>query len=321
MPAHLTMEERDRIAQLRCRGADQGEIARALERAPSTISRELRRNRTGDEYYAAQAQRLAENRRSQRPLSRKLDDPRLNKAVREGLAQEWSPEQIEGRLKQEHPDDAGRCVSAQTIYTWIEQDEDREHWRSFLRRRGKRPSRRKPAETGDLARIADRPQVIEDRQRLGDFEGDTVLGPPGTGGLATLVDRKSRYTIILKVESKQADHVHHRLKERLKQLEEERRHSITFDNGTEFARCDRLERHLGMKLYYADPGCPYQRGSNENTNGLIRQYFPKGTDFRDISHHEVRQVEKLLNNRPRACLGFRTPAEVFFEKNPPTGCD
>jgi transposase InsO family protein len=120
------------------------------------------------------------------------------------------------------------------------------------------------------------------------------------------------------VQSKHADHVHQRLKDRLKELEQERRRSITFDNGTEFARCDRLEKHLGIKLYYADPGCPYQRGSNENTNGLIRQYFPKGTDFRDISHHEVRRVEKLLNDRPRACLAFRTPAEVFFEKSPPS---
>ena len=160
---------------------------------------------------------------------------------------------------------------------WIEQDENREHWQSFLRRRGKRPYRRKPAESAGGARIADRPETIEQRARLGDFEGDTVLGPPGTGGLATLVDRKSRFTIVLKVRSKHADH--------------------------------------------ADPGCPYQRGSNENTNGLIRQYFPKGTDFRDISHHEVRRVEKRLNDRPRACLGFRTPAEVFFEKCPPSGCD
>jgi len=321
MASHLTMEERDRIAQLRYSGANQGEIAKALQRDRSTISRELRRNSTGDAYYAGQAQRHSEQRRRQRPLSRKMDDPTLNKAVRERLAQEWSPEQIEGRLKLEHAGDPEHSVSAQTIYTWIEQDENREHWESFLRHRGKRPSRRKTVQTDDAARIADRPQVIEDRLRLGDFEGDTVLGPPGTGGLATLVDRKSRYTIVLKVQSKHADHVHQRLKERLKELDEERRHSITFDNGTEFARCHRLEKHLGMKLYYADPGCPYQRGSNENTNGLIRQYFPKGTDFRDISHHEVRQVEKLLNNRPRACLGFRTPAEVFFEKNPPTGCD
>ena len=101
--------------------------------------------------------------------------------------------------------------------------------------------------------------------------------------------------------------MHEKIKQRLKELDEERRRSITFDNGTEFARCHRLEKHLGMELYFADPGCPYQRGTNENTNGLIRQYFPKGTDFRDISHYEVRQVENLLNNRPRACLGFRTP--------------
>ena len=106
----------------------------------------------------------------------------------------------------------------------------------------------------------------------------------------------------------------------MKELEEQRRRSITFDNGTEFARCRRLEKHLGMKLYFADPGCPYQRGTNKNTNGLIRQYFPKGTDFRDISHHQVREVENLLNTRPRACLGFRTPAEVFFEENPPGSC-
>jgi IS30 family transposase len=321
MANHLTMEERDRIAQLRHDGALQKDIAEALGRDRSTVSRELRRNRTGGDYYAAQAQRQAERRRQERPLVRRMEQRQTNETVRDGLAHEWSPEQIAGRLKQQHPQDPQRRVSAQTIYTWIEQDADREHWRSFLRRRGKRPCRRKQAETGDGARITDRPEVIEQRLRLGDFEGDTVLGPPGTGGLATLVDRKSRYTIIVKIQSKQADHVHEKLKGRLKELDEERRQSITFDNGTEFARCHRLEKHLGLVLYFADPGCPYQRGTNENTNGLVRQYFPKGTDFRDISHHEVRAVEKLLNDRPRACLGFKTPAEVFFEKDPPAGCD
>lgn len=112
-----------------------------------------------------------------------------------------------------------------------------------------------------------------------------------------------------------------RLKDQHPELDEERRRSITFDNGTEFARCHRLEKHMGLELYFADPGCPYQRGTNENTNGLIRQYFPKGTDFRDISHHQVRRVEMLLNNRPRACLGFRTPDEVFFEKPTTPNCD
>jgi len=319
MANHLTLEERDRIAQLRYQGADQKEIAQAVGRCPSTISRELRRNRTDGEYYAAQAQREAERRRRERPLVRKMEDPEINEAVRAALAQEWAPEQIAGRLQQQGSE---RRVSSQTIYTWIEQDEDREHWESMLRRRGKRPYRRKnAATTGDAARIDQRPEVIEERLRLGDFEGDTVLGPAGSGGLATLVDRKSRFTIIVKIQSKNADHVHEKIKQRLKELDDERRHSITFDNGTEFARCHRLEKHLGMELYFADPGCPYQRGTNENTNGLIRQYFPKGTNFRDISHHEVRQVEKLLNNRPRACLGFRTPAEVFFEETPPAGCD
>ena len=318
MAGHLTLEERDRIAQLWRRGFDQKQIAEDVGRSPATISRELRRNRSGDDYCAGCAQQQAERRRRKRPLVRKMDDPEINQFVRAGLGREWAPEQIEGRLKQQ--DSAGR-VSSQTIYTWIKQDKHRAHWEARLRRRGKRPSLRKnTATTGDAARIADRPEVIEQRLRLGDFEGDTVLGPAGTGGLATLVDRKSRFTIVVKIQSKKADHVHEKLKGRLKELDDERRRSITFDNGTEFARCHRLEKHLGLQLYFADPGCPYQRGTNENTNGLIRQYFPKGTDFRDVSHHEVRQVETLLNNRPRACLGFRTPAEVFFEKQPPDDC-
>lgn len=319
MASHLTLEERDRLAQLWHQGADQKQIAEAIGRSPATISRELRRNGSGQEYYAGQAQQEAGRRRRERPLVRKLDDPQINEFVRAGLAREWAPEQIEGRLKQR---DADGCVSSQTIYTWIKQDEHREHWEARLRRRGKRPRQRKnTATTGDAARIENRPEVIERRLRLGDFEGDTVLGPAGTGGLATLVDRKSRFTIVVKIKSKKADHVHQKLKGRLTELDDECRRSITFDNGTEFARCYRLEKHLGMELYFADPGCPYQRGTNENTNGLIRQYFPKGTDFRDVSHHEVRQVENLLNNRPRACLGFRTPAEVFFEKHPPADCD
>ena len=322
MASHLTMEERDHIAQLQSRQANQTEIAQALGRSPATISRELRRNRTGGEYYAAQAHRQSEQRRRERPLVRKMDDPEINDAVRSGLAQEWAPEQIASRIKQQHPDHGERCVSSQTIYTWIKQDDHREHWESRLRRRGKRPCRRKnAATTGDAARIHNRPEVIEQRLRLGDFEGDTVLGPPGTGGLVTLVDRKSRLTIIAKIQSKDADHVQEKIKQRLKELDDERRCSITFDNGTEFARCHRLEKHLRVKLYFADPGCPYQRGTNENTNGLIRQYFPKGTDFRDITHDQVRTVETRLNNRPRACLGFRTPNEVFHEKTPPAGCD
>lgn len=318
MHDHLTLEERDRIAQLLQQGATRTEIALALNRHKSTIGRELERNGTGDAYFPGQAQRESERRRSDRPIVRKMDDPEINQIVRNGLAQDWSPQQITGRLDEQ---EKGPSVSHQTIYNWIEQSEDRDHWKGRLRRRGKRPCRPKKPGLPEGARIRHRPEVIEQRLRVGDFEGDTVLGPPGTGGVATLVDRKSRFTIIVKVQSKNADHVHTKIKQRMKELEEERCHSITFDNGTEFARCYRLEKHLGMKLYFADPGCPYQRGTNENTNGLIRQYFPKGTDFRDISHCRVREAENKLNDRPRACLDFRTPREVFFEKTAPTGCD
>lgn len=319
MHCHFTLEERDRIAELLYLRASQKEIAEELGRSRSSISRELRRNRTGEHYHAAQAQFQAERRRSERPIAPKMDDPQINHAVRDGLAQDWSPQQITGRLKEQTWE---KIVSHQTIYTWIKRHDDREHWESHLRRRGKRPSRpRKTDNSREAARVRHRPKVIEERQRLGDFEGDTVLGSPGSGGLATLVDRKSRLTIVVKIQSKEAGHVHSKLKQRLKELQEDRRHSITFDNGTEFARCQRLENHLGLKLYFADPGCPHQRGSNENTNGLIRQYFPKGTDFRTITHYQVRQVEKLLNTRPRACLGFKTPNEVFFEDPPPSRCD
>lgn len=321
MPNHLTAAERDRLAQLSHRGFNQKQMAAALERSPATISRELRRNSEGSEYHACQAQNLAQTRRSERPLTQKLDRPDLQEAVRDGLANHWAPEQIAGRLRSLHEDLPNRHVSAPTIYAWIKESDDREHWNSFLRRRGKRPNRRrKGSEMNAGSRIANRPEVIEGRLRLGDFEGDTVLGPPGTGGIVTLVDRRSRYTIMTKISSKDSEHVHHRIKLRLKALQEERRRSITFDNGTEFARCHRLEKHLGMKLYFADPGCPHQRGTNENTNGLIRQFFPKGTDFREITHNEVSEVETLLNGRPRECLGFRTPNEVFFEQEHEENC-
>ena len=322
MARQLTMEERDRIAQLHHRGCFQNQIAEALGRDPSTIGRELKRNSSRGEYLAGQAHELAQRRRRERPLKRKLDDPELNAAVRHGLTHEHSPEQIAGARRREHPNAPRRCVSARTIYAWIERDEHREHWKSFLRRRGKRPARRKNSEnTAAAARIRNRPEVIEQRLRLGDFEGDTVLGPPGTGGLVTLVCRRSRFTILTKIQSKDADHVQRRIRQRLQELASEHRHSITFDNGTEFARCFRLEEHLGLTLYWADPGCPHQRGTNENTNGLVRQYFPKGTDFRTVTHQEVREVEYRLNHRPRACLQFNTPDTAFHNETSQQNCD
>ena len=324
MARHIMQDERDRIAQLRQQRWLPSEIARELGRAPSTITRELARNSTHGVYGAAQAQHQATRRRQERPLIRKVDQLEINARVRHGLAHYHSPDEIAGQLKLDFPDEPRRHVSPQTIYTWIRrQGHLRTHWESFLRRRGKRPRKRpeNPADVAAHAAIANRPAVIERRQRRGDFEGDTVLGPPGTGGLVTLVDRQSRFTILTKIKHKRARHVHHKIKCRLKDLPPNKRHSVTFDNGTEFARCPLLENHLGVQIYYAQPGRPYQRGTNENTNGLIRQFFPKGTDFRFVSHWEVQQVENLLNDRPRACLGYWTPAEVFSQKTARDVCD
>ena len=279
MPGHLTLEERDRIAQLFHQGASQAEIALALKRDKSTICRELERNSTGDDYLSGQAQRESERRRRERPIVRKMDDPEINLIVRKGLAQDWSPQQISGRLNEQ---EGKPSVSHQTIYDWIEQSPDREHWAEHLRRRGKRPCRPKKPGLPVGACIRQRPEVIEQRMRLGDFEGDTVLGPPGTGGVATLVDRKSRFTIIVKVQSKNADHVHDKIKRRLKELEEERCHSITFDNGTEFARCHRLEKALGCEAILCGSGLPV---STRNERKHERSYSSILSQGNRLSRH------------------------------------
>jgi len=298
MATHITLDERYRIAHLRRLQASQRRIARVLGRCPSTVSRELKRNGNEGGYDAAQAQRFSQQRRRERPIARKMADPEINRRVRTGLAQDWAPAQIAGRMKWENHE---RRVSHQTIYSWIKQDRDRDHWKSLLRRRNRRAWHlRKRRIASDAGRIRDRPLAIEQRLRLGDFEGDTVLGPSGTGGLLTLVCRKSRFAIVRKVRSKNAERMLAKINRHLAILDSRHCRSITFDNGGEFARGYLLERHLGIKVYFADPGRPYQRGTNENTNGLIRYYFPKGTNFRNISHQAVRRVETLLNNRPRA---------------------
>lgn len=322
MSAHLSKDERDRIAQYRCRRFSQVEIAKLLNRSPATISRELKRNApAGKDYFACRAQTLAETRRCQRPLVKKLDQPSIKHAVNQGLVLKWSPEQIAGRLCRQHPDDPRCRVSPQTIRTWIKTSPSRKHLESHLRRRGKRPYRRKTPPNRHAARIKDRPEVIELRARRGDFEGDTVLGKPGTGGLLTLVDRLSRFTLIRKIDCKEAEHLKQRLAGALEGLGDELLRTITFDNGTEFAHCDQLENRFEIVLYYADPGCPYQRGTNENTNGLLRQFFPKGMDFRTVTPQEVRRVQDSINHRPRRCLGFQTPHEVFYASTSKPSCD
>ena len=239
-----------------------------------------------------------------------MDRPEIFGAVQSGLHHDWSPDEISGRLRQQFPKDLARRISAKTIYSWIRQDSHRTLWKSHLRRRGKAPSRRKKAPLPENQRIANRPDIIERRTRAGDLECDTVLGPPGTGGIATMVDRTTRKLIMTTIRSKHADHVATRMIKRLKKATRLPVHSLTFDNGTEFAEHDRVAKALQATVFFARPGCPYQRGTNENTNGLIRQYFPKGQPLNTVSEQRCRQVELIINNRPRKCLGYRTPNEL-----------
>ena len=316
MAKQITFDERVRIEEFLGQQWSPMEIARKLSRSESTISRELSRNGHQGVYLAKLAQAQAELRRRERALVRKMERPEIRDAVQNGLIQCWAPDQISGAQRTRRPTQPEQHVSASTIDRWIaQQGSRRTHWRQFLRRRGRRPYHpRKPA--NPLTKpIRDRPPIIERRERLGDFEGDLVLGQPGTGGLLTVVDRRSRFLCLEQVHDKTARHVHEKFRQALSKLPADKRHSTTFDNGTEFARCHLVEKTHGTKLYFADPGCPHQRGTNENTNGLIRQFFPKGIDFRTITWADIRRVETLMNNRPRKCLGYRTPAEVFRESS------
>jgi len=310
MASQLTILEREQIAQFLSQGLARAEIARRLNRHGSTISRELARNGDGDTYWASCAHEKALERRRHRP--RKLDDPSLSAYVRRGLVRRWSPEQIAGRSQREG------CprLSHSTIYRWIAGQEQRWLWESLLRF-GRR--RRVPETRGKLkarAEISGRPAVVEERRRFGDWEGDTVVGQARRGGLMTLVERKSGFALVGKVERLKTRNVTRSVTRRLTLLPPGLRHTVTFDNGKEFADHQRIARATGIDIYFARPYHAWERGTNESFNGLLRQFFPKGTDFKGTSPLEVKHVLDLLNDRPRKRLGYRTPREVLGQYYP-----
>jgi IS30 family transposase len=314
MAHQLTPEERERLCLLKAQGKNQAEIARCLGRHRSTISRELRRNQVGDSYSAVAAQRQADTRQRQRPLTPKMERPDTNEYVRQGLAKYWSPQQIAGRLRQEFPNVPRRHVSHQTIYAWIADDDCREHWESFLRHRGRKRS--EPEKRGQIAAavsVGDRPAAANERTRFGDWEGDTVVSRGRKGGVVTLVERRSRYTLIEKVGDRTAKTTATAICVSLDDFPAELRRTMTLDRGKEFADHEIFADYLGLDVYFADPYAAWQRGTVENTNGLLRQFFPKGTDFRKVRCSQLQQAQDRLNNRPRKCLAYRTPAEVLSQ--------
>ena len=320
---HLTEHERYLIDHMEKAKLSLREIGRRLGRSAGTISRELKRNRPVERwaYTSYVAQELAQERRSESKSAVKMERPRLAWEVKQGLIRGWSPQQISGRLALDHPRDGSMRISHETIYRWVYR-EAASWWKELRRQhRRRRPRTRgircKRGQIIDRVGIEQRPAVVDRRCRIGDWESDTLQGRPGGGGLATHIERKSRYTVLARLPDRTAHQFASRSLAALRRVASPSRcKTLTADNGKEFALFKELERGLGFKVYFADPYAAWQRGTNENTNGLLRQYFPKGTDFADVTTRQVAAAEAALNNRPRKCLGYKTPAEVF---RPPRG--
>jgi IS30 family transposase len=310
------MEERERISELRQAGYSPEEMAHALGRHRTTITRELERNRLGCLYCPHLAQQKAEERRRQRPLVRKMDHPEIRDQVRHGLVQYHSPDQIAGRMKRLSTDPRQQ-VSSPTIYTWIRRQEPHT-WERYLRRYGRQKRGRNTGKMPACTDITDRPAEANERRCVGHWEGDTIIGAKHQGAVVTLVDRKSRFVLLAPTKDCKSQRVRQKLQQLLGQLPPEKRRSATFDRGKEFAEHDLLTRRLEMPVFFAQPYCPWQRGTNEHTNGLIRQFLPKGTSFKHLSPRRVADVAQKLNHRPRKLLGYLTPSEVFHEQLP---CD
>lgn len=291
----------------------QRQIAKALGIHNSTVSRELRRNSGSGGYDPGQAQNLSDNRRRTAfKWTKRL--PSMIKAVTGRLREEWSPEQISCFMRPL----PSVGVSHQWIYSLIWDDKARggDLWR-HLRQPKRRSKYRAHAKSAGLGKIPDRvgiehrPAEVDDRLTIGHWEGDTVLKGHKQSGLVTLVERRSGYLLAARLPTISAELT----KAAMIRLLKPRRgavKTITLDNGSEFASHKAVAKAVAAATYFCDPYCSWQRGTNENTNGLIRQYFPKGTDFRQVTDSEVRRVVEKLNDRPRKRLGYRTPAQVFL---------
>ncbi|MEG2886621.1 MAG: IS30 family transposase [Aurantimicrobium sp.] len=320
-PRFLSLLEREKIRAFHAQGVSIRSMAKALGRAPSSVSRELRRNSVGDVYEPYAAHRVSVTRRP-RPKTRKLlTQPKLKAFVQEGLDNQWSPEQISHKLVEEFPGSQEMRVSPETIYQTL-----------YLQARGglKKEiqaalrtgrTRRKPHNTGlerqprfvdPMVMISERPAEIEDRAVPGHWEGDLIVGTQNRSAIATLVERSTRFVMLAHLPGDHtAETVRDALIKTMRTLPEHLRGSLTWDQGVEMARHKEFSIATDMPVYFCDPASPWQRGSNENTNGLLRQYFPKGTDLSVFGPEDLERVALQLNGRPRKTLGWKNPAECL----------
>ena len=318
----LSLAEREEISRGVVAGHSRRSIAVQLGRAPSTVSREIKRNGGPESYRASQADESAWDR-GRRPKTGKLAANRaLARIVAGKLQRRWSPEQVAGWLKRTYPDDTSRQVSPETIYRslFIQargalKKELVEHLRRSRVMRRSRHHTQKTDQHGritDTVSISERPASVEDRAVPGHWEGDLLFGSKNSQ-IATLVERHTRYAMLVKVSGKDTETVINALIKHARKLPEELYKSLTWDRGKEMADHKRFTLATDIQVYFCDPQNPWQRGTNENTNGLLRQYFPKRTDLSGYSQAQLNAVARQLNERPRKTLNFETPAERFHQ--------
>lgn len=312
---HLNADERDILTVLKNKGHSSREIAKVLNRSPSTISRELKRNAPAiykGYYLPHKAQQRAEKRKRESHKRQRLKNETIRIYVEKHLQLRWSPELIAGRLKIEHP---GLLISHEAIYQWIYHEA--QHLTPLLTRHHRRRKSRdysrkhKKSHIKDRTPIKERPEIVQQRLQIGHWEADTISCRKSYQAVQVCVERKARYSKLAKLKAKTSKAMSEALTRRLSCYPADIRRSITYDNGPENAMHRHTNKILGTASYFCDPFCSYQRGTVENTIGLVRRFLPKKTDLATVSQRRLRKIELWLNNRPRKCLGFKTPAEVF----------
>ena len=321
---YLSLVERPRIAALHAQGVSVREIGRRLDRSASTVSRELRRNtlsRDKGVYDANLAQARARARGARPGRARLATDEELRSVVQAKLELEWSPEQIAAHLREVFPDRPDRQLCHETIYQALYKGARGGLSRKLTRRlRTGRPLRKRRRSTSQRRsryvlphqRIADRPAIVAQRSRVGDWEGDLVVGLSSRSAVATLVDRKSRYLKLVHLpEGHTAEQLVKALTHAMSATPVDKRLTLTWDQGSEMARHDLVAELFAEGVFFANPGSPWMRGTNENTNGLVRQYLPKGTDLRIHTAEALLEIQAKLNARPRKTHNWQTPAAVF----------
>lgn len=323
----LSEEEREEISLGIARGESLSAIGRRLGRERSTISREVGRNRGKSGYRGYSAGRRAGERAASRRggKSKLMLFGGLREYVTEKLILRWSPQQIAERISEEYPEDTVMRISHEAIYRYIyvlprgalkqtlvlALRQERAYRRKQNGRKGSAGEKR--GKIADMISIEERPAEVAARSVPGHWEGDLIMGKYKRSALGTLVERTSRYVILVPLKDKDAGSVRRAYAREFRSLPKEILKSMTYDQGKEMAEHRQFTIDTGIEVYFAHPGCPWERGTNENTNGLIRQYFPKGTNFNKVSRREIKRVQRELNDRPRAVLNYKKPDEVINE--------